>query len=73
MYYIDIQASCATTGDGLRDGLDWLHSQLTGKAVKKSILKPVEETRDSVTKSQGTLASLYSSITSYFNNVNVSS
>ena len=68
-----IQASCATTGDGLRDGLDWLHSQLTGKAVKKSVLKPVEETRDSVTKSQGTLASLYSSITSYFNSVNVSS
>ena len=28
-----IQASCAVTGDGLREGLDWLALQLDSKSV----------------------------------------
>ena len=27
-----IQATCATTGDGLYEGLDWLSRNVTGKA-----------------------------------------
>lgn len=30
-----IQATCATTGDGIYEGLDWLSGQLTGKKTKK--------------------------------------
>lgn len=61
-----MQDCCATTGDGLTEGLDWLHSLLIGKAVKQAIAKPVIETGESVTKTQGALASLYNSISGYF-------
>lgn len=30
-----IQATCATTGDGIYEGLDWLSNKLTGKKSKK--------------------------------------
>jgi len=30
-----IQATCATTGDGIYEGLDWLSNKLTGKKTKK--------------------------------------
>jgi len=30
-----IQATCATTGDGIYEGLDWLSNKLTGKKNKK--------------------------------------
>ena len=61
----DIQPSCATSGDGLYNGLDWLHTQLTGEAVKKSVMKPIQETKDSVTK-QSTLSSWFNSLSSYW-------
>ena len=59
----DIQPACATAGDGLYEGLEWLHSQLTGKAVKESVSKPLQETSDSVTKSEGIWSSIYSTLT----------
>ena len=61
----DIQPSCAPTGDGLYEGLDWLCDQLTGTAAKKSVMKPVQETKDSLSK-QGPLATLFSSLSTYW-------
>ena len=67
-FIIDIQGCCAANGDGVLDGFDWLHSVLTGIAMKQAIVKPVAETAESVAKTQGALASLYDSITNYFIN-----
>ena len=60
-----VQGSCATTGDGLYDGLDWLHGQLTGKAVKESVSKPLTETSNSLGKT-GLFSSIYNSLSSYW-------
>lgn len=64
VYSLDIQATSAVVGDGLYEGLDWLHSTLTGKAVKDAVSKPISETKS--TSKDGLLSSLYSNITSYF-------
>ena len=39
----DIQGTCATTGEGLYEGLNWLHSVLTKNELKKAVIKPVKE------------------------------
>ena len=60
-----VQGSCATTGEGLYDGLDWLHGQLTGKAMKESMSKLLTETGDSLRKT-GLFSSIYNSLSSYW-------
>ena len=66
-FIIDIQGCCTANGDGVLDGFDWLHSVLTGIAImKQAFVKPVAETAESVTKTQGALASLYNSITNNY-------
>lgn len=62
----DIQGCSATTGEGLFEGVDWIHETITGKAVKQALVKPVAETAESVAKTQGILTSFYNSFTSYF-------
>ncbi len=66
MFSQSIQSTCAPTGDGLYEGLDWLKSALASKSVKESVVKPVNETKETLKKPQHTFASLYSSVTSYF-------
>ena len=44
-----MQGTCATTGEGLYDGLDWLQSTITQKEVKKAVVKPVKEVMNSMT------------------------
>ena len=45
----DVQGTCATTGEGLYEGLSWLQSTLTQREVKKAMVKPVKEVVKSVT------------------------
>ena len=66
---LDIQASCATTGDGLYEGLDWLSEMLKTNAAKEAVSKPIKETKDSLINSHYTFSSLYSSIANYFSGV----
>lgn len=66
IHHVDIQASCATTGDGLYEGLSWLQTKLTGKQVKKSVTKPISEVKESITEKNGLISSWFSSIASYF-------
>ena len=40
---IDLQGTCAISGDGLYEGLDWVVTTLAHRALKKSIVKPVKE------------------------------
>ena len=61
----DIQGTCATSGDGLYEGLTWLQQELTGKQMKKTVAKPIQETKDSMMKS-GFISSWLSSLGSYF-------
>jgi len=49
----DVQGTCATSGEGLYDGLNWLQSTITKKEVKKAVVKPVQEVVDSVTLKSG--------------------
>ncbi len=60
----DIQGSCATKGDGLYEGLDWLKSTLTQQRLKKTMVKPVEETIPS--SKNYVKNSWWTSIASYF-------
>ena len=46
LLYTDIQGSCATNGDGLYEGLDWLKNTLTAKHVNKSVSKPTAEVKE---------------------------
>ena len=64
----DIQGTCATSGDGLYNSLDWLQSALTQKEVKKVIVKPVQELTemDTAKKSSQSLSSWLTSFTKYF-------
>ena len=67
----DIQGTCATKGDGLYEGLDWVQSMLTSREVKKTVVKPVKEVINSVSpesKPSGKPAtrSWWTMITSYF-------
>ena len=64
--YIDLQPSCATTGDGLYEGLSWLHTKLTEKQVRKSVTKPISEVKESTTEKNGLISSWFSSVASYF-------
>ena len=62
----DIQGSCATNGDGLYEGLDWLKNTLTAKHVKKSISKPTSEVKHFLMRKNGFIASWLSSLSNYF-------
>ena len=68
----DIQGTCATNGHGLYEGLDWLQQTLTGKEVKKAVVKPVKEVVASVSPEQQKPAdkpnsgSWWSMLTNYF-------
>ena len=42
----DIQGTCATSGDGLYEGLSWLKQELTQKQIKTAVKKPLVETKD---------------------------
>ena len=44
-----MQGTCATTGEGLYDGFDWLQATITQKEVKKAVVRPVKEVVNSVT------------------------
>lgn len=70
LHILDIQGCSAVTGDGLFEGMDWIHQTITGKAVREALVKPVAETAESVTKTKGMLASFYSSVSSYFVSTN---
>ena len=61
----DIQGTCATSGDGLYEGLSWLKQELTQKQIKTAVKKPLVETKDSVMKSSF-ISSWLSSLSSYF-------
>jgi hypothetical protein len=45
---IDIQGASATTGEGLHEGLNWVHAALTGADGKKALVEPVKEVINSV-------------------------
>ena len=64
--YTDIQGSCATNGDGLYEGLDWLKTTLTAKHVKKSVSKPTAEVKDFLIGKNGFLSSWFHSLSNYF-------
>ena len=68
IFAADIQGTCATSGDGLYNSLDWLQSALTQKEVKKAIVKPVQELTemDTAKKSSQSLSSWLTSFTKYF-------
>ena len=63
--YTDIQGTSATSGDGLYEGLTWLQQELTGKQMKKTVTKPIQETKDSIMKS-GFVSSWLSALGNYF-------
>lgn len=42
-FSLDITGCSAVTGEGLYEGLDWLHFKLTGKATEEYIKKPMNE------------------------------
>jgi len=63
--FLDVQGTCATTGDGLYEGLSWLKEELTNQHVKTTVTKPLVETKNSATKS-GLVSSWFSSLSSYF-------
>jgi len=65
LYPLDVQGTCATTGDGLYEGLSWLKEELTNQHVKTTVTKPLVETKNSATKS-GLVSSWFSSLSSYF-------
>ena len=52
LHYADIQGTSAMTGDGLQEGLRWLQQTLTGKEVKKAVVKPVKEVIGTVSPDQ---------------------
>lgn len=54
----DIQAASAIQGDGIYEGLDWLQSVLSGKAMTDSVKKPIAETGKTF------FSSLYSNLSS---------
>ena len=66
-----IVGTVATTGDGLYEGLNWIHDALTKKDVKNEILTPLTETVDDARKltqlsSQGSWSSYFKSYLSKF-------
>ena len=62
----DIQGTCATNGDGLYEGLDWLSSKITQKRLKKTIVKPVKETLAISKEGSTAKTSWWTSLSSYF-------
>lgn len=69
MHATDIQGTCATTGDGLYDSLDWIQSTLTEREVKRTVIKPVKEVVSSVSpkpSEKHDAQSWWTMITSYF-------
>ena len=44
----DVQGSCATSGEGLYEGLEWLEAIITKKEVKKAVVNPIKEVVSSV-------------------------
>ena len=52
VFNADIQGTCATSGKGLYDALDWLQSTLTQKEIKKIVTKPLDEMTKSADKAQ---------------------
>ena len=46
--YTDVQGTCATTGDGLYEGLDWATSTFNSRKMKQALVKPVNEVINSV-------------------------
>ncbi|KAL5490815.1 hypothetical protein EMCRGX_G016002 [Ephydatia muelleri] len=64
-----IQSTCATSGDGLYEGLDWLENTLSKREIKKTLSQPLTETTksasDTVSK-PSLLSSWLSSIGGYF-------
>ena len=66
LLYADIQGSCATNGDGLYEGLDWLKNTLTAKYVTKSVRKPTAEVKEFLMGKIGSLPSWFPSLSHYF-------
>ncbi|KAL5476140.1 hypothetical protein EMCRGX_G026050 [Ephydatia muelleri] len=64
-----IQSTCATSGDGLYEGLEWLQYTLSKREVKKTLTQPLTETTksasDTISK-PSLLSSWLSSIGGYF-------
>ena len=64
----DIQSSCATSGDGLYDGLEWVQDTLSKREVKKTLTQPLTETAKSAsgtTSKPSLLSTWVSSIGGY--------
>eukprot|EP00731_Ephydatia_muelleri_P030281 Em0021g804a len=66
-----IQSTCASSGDGLYEGLEWLENTLSKREIKKTLTQPLTETRksasDTISK-PSLLSSWLSSIGGYFHN-----
>ncbi|KAL5476141.1 hypothetical protein EMCRGX_G026051 [Ephydatia muelleri] len=64
-----IQSTCASSGDGLYEGLEWLENTLSKREIKKTLTQPLTETRksasDTISK-PSLLSSWLSSIGGYF-------
>lgn len=60
-----IQATCATSGDGLYEGLEWLKDTLSTREMKKTLTQPLTETA----KSASTVASKQTSVSSWLSSV----
>ena len=60
---LDVQGTCATSGDGLYEGLSWIQTTMAHRAMKKSTIKPIKE---SFGAPKGKSHSLWSVINNYF-------
>ena len=70
----DIQSTCATSGDGLYEGLDWLKGTLSKKMMKKTLTQPLTETAESASDAASKpslLSSWLSSISGYFHRTTI--
>eukprot|EP00731_Ephydatia_muelleri_P030284 Em0021g807a len=66
-----IQSTCATSGDGLYEGLDWLRDTLSNREIKKTLALPLTETAKSASDTASkpsVIPSWLSSIGNYFHN-----
>ena len=63
----DIQSTCATSGDGLHEGLDWLRDKLFKNGVKKTSPQPLtDKIRSSASDTQFKLGFMSSWLSSIF-------
>ena len=62
LYPIVIQGTCATSKDGLYEGLEWIQAQIANKNLAKTVTAPVKE---SVAPLGNKLYTTFSSLKNY--------